>query len=106
MNISEEEIKARRTISNGRLLIFVTAIPLIGSILKLLHFGLPTNKSDELSNILVNPDMYSTILSYFPSLGHSDLTASDNIVSICLSIGLIVGVTTLMKGLSELKQLR
>jgi len=112
MSKQENVFKAKRTISNGRLLTIVTIIPLVGSILKLFILGSPVdansvkiieNVQTGLTQTAIETDSFSSFLLFFPSINTNYIATPDNFVSAALFLGFLFGLSNWKKGLSALK---
>jgi len=105
-------MKARGTISNGRLLTIVTIIPLLGSLIKLLYLGSPVDSKSlkiiesvqtGIAQSAIEPDAFTSFLLYFPTLNTNQLATPDNFISVALFLGLLFGLSNWKKGLAALK---
>ncbi len=97
MSSNNDKIDAQRTINNGRMLILVTALPLIGSLIKKFYIGNKTisEKLDEQNPVI-------SLIDSFPALNLNEPFVLDNFIILGFLIGLFVGISTLKKGISKL----
>ena len=113
MTKENDALKAKGTISNGRLLTIVTLIPLVGSLLKLLYLGSPVDPKSVtiiegaqtgMTQTPIEADSFTSFLLYFPTLDTNQLATADNFVSLALFLGLLFGLSNWKKGLSALQK--
>lgn len=105
MKNSEELMKARRTISNGRWIVAVCVLIFLGSVTKLIYFGMPDGASDTMA-ALVEASTFNAIVALFPSIGSKELFSPDNIVLISAIIAFFYGAKLLKKGHEDLKKIK
>lgn len=104
MKNSEELMKARRTISNGRWIVVVCVLIIIGSVTKLIYFGVPDSASGAAT--LVEASTFNAIVTLFPSIGSKELFSPDNIVLISTIFAFVYGIKLLKKGYEDLKKIK
>ncbi len=97
MNLDDKKAKARADINSGRMLIFFTALPLIGSLAKKLFI------TKEMTIDNQNPII--ELISSFPDINTDELLVLDNFIILGFLIGLFIGIKTIKKGISQLTKL-
>ena len=97
MSLDDKKAKAKASINSGRMLIFFTALPLIGSLIKKLYI----KKEMTIDN--QNPII--ELISSFPDINTNELLVLDNFIILGFLIGLFIGIKTIKKGISQIIEL-
>ena len=94
MSSEIDKRRAKSIINNGRMLIIVTALPFIGSLIKFFYKG-------ELNT--ENPIIL--LIGSFPTISLDKLFTLDHFIILGFLIGLIVGISTLKRGIQQIIEL-
>ncbi len=100
MNKDIERTKAKSIMSNGRLLIIVTALPLIGSLVKFFY-----NDTEAVLQGAETQNSVEILIDSFPSITLNEMFTLDHFIVLGFTVGLIIGVLTLKKGISQIIKL-
>ncbi len=96
MNLESKKSQIKSSINSARMLIVFTALPLIGSLLKSFLI-------DEKTQIDQNPLL--ELINSFPQINTNDIFDFNNFIILGFIIGLLIGISSLKKGISQMIEL-
>jgi len=99
MNLENEKLKAKSTMNNGRFLIVVTALPIIGTLVKFFYGDETASQELETQNSI------EVLINSFPSINLNELFTLDHFIVLGFTFGLVMGVLTLKRGISQMIEL-